>query len=107
MPWFCWGYTRALSPLELAERALVAVLWLLCLHRLGRLLFFSGVAAGSQVWLPLCGSVLELVRQKPADTYPNLGAPVAACRGFFLERQKISRIPGAAISPNGRDVRHA
>ena len=86
----------------------MAVLWLLCLHRLGRLLFFSGVAAGSQVWLPLCGSVLELVRQKPADTYPNLGAPVAACRGFFfLERQKISRIPGAAISPNGRDVRHA
>ncbi len=56
----------------LAEPELVAVLWLLCLHRLGRLLFFSGVAAGSQVSLPLCGSVLELV---PAEASGHLPKP--------------------------------
>ena len=49
------------------------MLWLLCLHRLGRLLFFSGVAAGSQVSLPLCGSVLELVPTEASRHLPNLG----------------------------------
>ena len=69
------------------------MLWLLCLHRLGRLLFFSGVAAGSQVSLPLCGNVLELApAEASGHLLPNLGgAPVAACRGFFLERQNICK----------------
>ena len=70
----------------LAERELVAVLWLVSLHRLRRLLFFSGVAAGSQVSLPLCGSVLELA---PAEASGHLltkprRSPGAACRGFFF-----------------------
>ena len=69
----------------LAERELVAVLWLPSLHRLGRLLFFRGVAARSQVSLPLCSSVLELVPAEASGHLPKpRRSPGAACRGFFF-----------------------
>jgi hypothetical protein len=64
-------------------------LWQCCgyyvLHRLGRLLFFRGVAARSQVSLPLCSSVLELVPAEASGHLPKpRRSPGAACRGFFF-----------------------
>ena len=90
------------------------MLWLLCLHRLGRLLFFSRVAGGHRCRCHFVVVFWSWFRQKPADTSEGPGGSVP---GLLLIRytwgEATRRIPEPLrldwgyVAPGSTDPRAA